>query len=101
MIRRQQRPDVTVLWDRIERKVEDCIMTGLPALERALDGLNPSMWVADEAAEYKGRTTPYLRRSTASTPPTLQTTKPPGRKPTRACRSASPTGCRSGAAGTR
>lgn len=55
MIRRQQRPDVTVLWDRIERKVEDCIMTGLPALERALDGLNPSMWVADEAAEYKGR----------------------------------------------
>ena len=55
MIRRQARPDVTVLWDRIERKAEDCLMTGLPALERALDGLNPSFWIADEAAEFKGR----------------------------------------------
>ena len=55
MIRRQARPGVSVLWDRIERKAEDCMMTGLPALERALDGLNPSMWIADEAAEFKGR----------------------------------------------
>ncbi|MEY4092981.1 MAG: hypothetical protein RLZZ53_180, partial [Acidobacteriota bacterium] len=43
------------LWDRIELKKRDCLMTGLPALERALDGLNPSFWIADEAAEYKGR----------------------------------------------
>ena len=55
MIRRQERDDVSVLWDRIELKKRDCLMTGLPALERALDGLNPSFWIADEAAEYKGR----------------------------------------------
>lgn len=55
MIRRQERPDVSVLWDRIELKQQDSLMTGLPALERSLDGLNPSMWVADEAAEFKGR----------------------------------------------
>ena len=55
MIRRQERDDTSVLWDRIEIKKRDCLMTGLPALERALDGLNPSFWIADEAAEYKGR----------------------------------------------
>lgn len=55
MIRRQEREGVAVLWDRIELRAHDCLMTGLPALERALDGLNPSFWIADEAAEYKGR----------------------------------------------
>lgn len=55
MIRRQDRDEVDVLWDRIEIKTRDCLMTGLPALERALDGLNPSFWIADEAAEFKGR----------------------------------------------
>jgi len=44
-----------VLWDRVENKKSDCLFTGLPALERSLDGLNPSMWIADEAAEFKGR----------------------------------------------
>jgi phage terminase large subunit-like protein len=39
----------------IERTDSDCMMNALPALERSLDGLNPSMWVADEAAEFKGR----------------------------------------------
>ena len=42
-------------WESIERHDSDCTFTALPALERSLDGLNPSMWVADEAAEYKGR----------------------------------------------
>jgi phage terminase large subunit-like protein len=55
MIRRQDRDGIDVLWDRIEDKVADSQMTGLPALERSLDGLNPSMWIADEAAEFKGR----------------------------------------------
>ena len=55
MIRRQEREGVAVLWDRIELRAHDCLMTGLPALERALDGLNPSFWIADEAAEFKGR----------------------------------------------
>lgn len=39
----------------IDHDERDCSMTALPALERSLDGLNPSMWVADEAAEFKGR----------------------------------------------
>jgi len=55
MIRRQDRDGIDVLWDRIEDKKADSQMTGLPALERSLDGLNPSMWIADEAAEFKGR----------------------------------------------
>jgi phage terminase large subunit-like protein len=55
MIRRQDRDEIDVLWDRIEDKKADSQMTGLPALERSLDGLNPSMWIADEAAEFKGR----------------------------------------------
>jgi len=55
MIRRQALDGVDVLWDRVELKGRDCLMTGLPALERSLDGLNPSMWIADEAAEFKGR----------------------------------------------
>jgi phage terminase large subunit-like protein len=55
MIRRQDRDGIDVLWDRIEDKTADSQMTGLPALERSLDGLNPSMWIADEAAEFKGR----------------------------------------------
>jgi phage terminase large subunit-like protein len=44
-----------VYFDRIGRPANDCEMSALPALEKSLDGLNPSMWVADEAAEFKGR----------------------------------------------
>ncbi len=44
-----------VRFNRIVRPSADSEMTALPALERSLDGLNPSLWVADEAAEYKGR----------------------------------------------
>ena len=39
----------------IDRDDIDSSMTALPALERSLDGLNPSTWIADEAAEFKGR----------------------------------------------
>lgn len=44
-----------VRFDRITRGSADCEMSALPALERSLDGLNPSLWIADEAAEFKGR----------------------------------------------
>ena len=35
--------------------VRSCMFRVLPALERSLDGLNPSFWIADEAAEFQGR----------------------------------------------
>jgi phage terminase large subunit-like protein len=47
--------DITKRFKSIDRDDFDCSMTALPALERSLDGLNPSMYVADEAAEFKGR----------------------------------------------
>ena len=47
--------DLQVRFNRINRGASDCEMTALPALERSLDGLNPSLWIADEAAEFKGR----------------------------------------------
>ena len=47
--------DLEKLYDRIIRRNDDCEFTALPALERSLDGLNPSCWIADEAAEFKGR----------------------------------------------
>ena len=47
--------DITKRFKSIYRDEADCSMTALPALERSLDGLNPSMYVADEAAEFKGR----------------------------------------------
>jgi len=39
----------------IIRKEADCVLTALPAKETSLDGLTPSLWIADEAAEYRGR----------------------------------------------
>jgi phage terminase large subunit-like protein len=55
MIRRKADSGYQALWDRIVDKGRDCEFTALAALERSLDGLNPSMWIADEAAEFKGR----------------------------------------------
>jgi len=46
---------ITRRFKSVDRDDADCSMTALPALERSLDGLNPSMYVADEAAEFKGR----------------------------------------------
>ena len=42
-------------FHNIARKGHECTYEPLAALERSLDGLNPSFWVADEAAEFKGR----------------------------------------------
>lgn len=47
--------DMSKRFKSLDRDDADCSMTALPALDRSLDGLNPSMWVADEAAEFKGR----------------------------------------------
>jgi phage terminase large subunit-like protein len=55
MAQRLNDPTVLVRFNRIVRPSADCEMTALPALERSLDGLNPSLWIADEAAEFKGR----------------------------------------------
>jgi phage terminase large subunit-like protein len=55
MVGRLEDSDFERLYDRVIRREADCEMTALPALERSLDGLNPSFWVADEAAEFKGR----------------------------------------------
>ena len=55
MAARLEDPTLLVRFNRIVRPTADCEMTALPALERSLDGLNPSLWIADEAAEFKGR----------------------------------------------
>jgi phage terminase large subunit-like protein len=55
MAARLEEPGLVVRFNRIVRPSADCEMTALPALERSLDGLNPSLWIADEAAEFKGR----------------------------------------------
>jgi phage terminase large subunit-like protein len=55
MVRRMDRDDINIRYTLMERVDADCMMNPLPSLERSLDGLNPSMWVADEAAEFKGR----------------------------------------------
>jgi phage terminase large subunit-like protein len=55
MARRLGDPSCVVRFDYLARPSHDCEMSALPALERSLDGLNPSLWIADEAAEFKGR----------------------------------------------
>ena len=55
MAMRLEEDGLLVRFNRIVRPSADCEMTALPALERSLDGLNPSLWIADEAAEFKGR----------------------------------------------
>ncbi len=55
MVRRIDTETWTMRYEGIVRPEHDCEMSALPALERSLDGLNPSLWIADEAAEFKGR----------------------------------------------
>ena len=55
MARRLARPDTKVLWERMERTEEDCLITALTNSPKSLDGLTPSLWIADEAAEFKNR----------------------------------------------
>jgi phage terminase large subunit-like protein len=55
MAQRLGDPTLIARAHAVLRLEHDCQMTALPALERSLDGLNPSLWIADEAAEFKGR----------------------------------------------
>lgn len=47
--------DFKIGFDVITRPKAASKYSPLTTNERSLDGLNPSLWVADEAAEYKGR----------------------------------------------
>ena len=50
MVARLEHEGVQVMYHAIRKSDTDCEMNALPSLERSLDGLNPSMWIADEAA---------------------------------------------------
>lgn len=54
MARRLDELEVKVLMDHIRRDDADCEMSALTSKASSLDGLNPSLWIADEAAEFKG-----------------------------------------------
>jgi phage terminase large subunit-like protein len=49
------RDGVDVLHNRIEDRQQDCTLEALPNKAASMDGLNPSFWVADEAAEFRNR----------------------------------------------
>jgi hypothetical protein len=50
MAQRLEDETLVTRYKRVVRPSHDCEMTALPALERSLDGLNPSLWIADESA---------------------------------------------------
>ena len=50
-----EREDTKVLHNRIVCREADCELSGLPANRSSLDGLTPSMWIADEVAEFRDR----------------------------------------------
>lgn len=54
MARRLDDPSVKVKMSDLTRPNEDCEFNALTSRESSLDGLNPSLWIADEAAEYRG-----------------------------------------------
>jgi phage terminase large subunit-like protein len=56
-------PTLLARAQRVVRPSHDCEMTALPALERSLDGLNPSLWIADEAADAREQPGEPLRRT--------------------------------------
>jgi len=55
MAERLKRDDIKCKFDCIVREEADCEFNVLAARGQSLDGLNPSLWIADEAAEFKGR----------------------------------------------
>lgn len=64
MVRRLgEKTDMVIRQYSILRQEADCMFTALPARETSLDGLTPSLWIADEAAEYRGR---FLSKLTSS-----------------------------------
>lgn len=54
MAKRLARSDVKVQMESLKRVDADCTMDALTSRPNSLDGLNPSLWIADEAAEYRG-----------------------------------------------
>lgn len=54
MATRLEAADINVLHNRLERPDADSEMSALTSKATSKDGLNPSLWIADEAAEYKG-----------------------------------------------
>jgi phage terminase large subunit-like protein len=56
MARRLGRDGVKVLWDRIEAPDADSSFEALTNSPRSLDGLNPSLWIADETGNDAGKT---------------------------------------------
>jgi hypothetical protein len=44
-----------ILHNRIERRDSDCELSGLTTSKSGLDGLTPSLWIADEVAEFRER----------------------------------------------
>jgi len=55
MVRRMTATDATVRQYTVERREHDCVLSALPARASSLDGLTPSLYIADEAAEYRDR----------------------------------------------
>jgi phage terminase large subunit-like protein len=70
MAKRLAADGMEVRRDSIVRPEADSELSPLTARETSLDGLNPSLWIADEAAEYRGHilnkliTTGIKRRDT-------------------------------------
>jgi phage terminase large subunit-like protein len=50
-----ERENIDVLHSSIELKGADSTLSALPNKAASMDGLNPSMWIADEAAEFRSR----------------------------------------------
>lgn len=48
-------PDLEVLYRSVRRAGADALLNSLTSAEKSLDGLNPSLWIGDEAAEWRGR----------------------------------------------
>jgi phage terminase large subunit-like protein len=55
----------------VERKDQDCRLQALTSSEKSLDGLNPSLWIGDEAHEWRGRFATKLTTTGAKRKETL------------------------------
>lgn len=52
MARPLERPGTKILWDRVVCPDDDCELSPLPASRNTIDGLTPTLWVADEVHEF-------------------------------------------------
>ena len=55
MLRGREADGVKVLYNRIEDRERDCVLSALKTSPTSLDGLTPSMWIGDEVAEFADR----------------------------------------------